>query len=94
MTLIGRRGLRGIWIIFPNGRMAHTQRRAWWRGRLGHKLDGCLDAEGSEEETAAFVHDYTEFLMHSPHGKHEKEARELLKDFRADLESYKQRKSQ
>jgi hypothetical protein len=76
---------------WPDGPYAEE---AWWRGRLGHKLDSCLDAEGSEEETAAFVHDYKEFLMHFPHGKHEKEARELLKGFQADLESYKQRKGQ
>jgi hypothetical protein len=73
---------------WPDGPHAEE---AWWRGRLGRKLNSCLDAEGSEEETAAFVHDYTEFLMHFPHGKHEKEARELLKGFQADLESYNEK---
>lgn len=43
-----------------------TRRGGLVARRLGHKLDSCLDAEGSEEETAAFVHDYTEFLMHFP----------------------------
>jgi len=76
---------------WPDGPYAEE---AWWRGRLGHKLNACFDGEGLEEETAAFVYDYTEFLRRFPHGKHEEEARELLKGFRAALDSYRQRKSQ
>ena len=92
----------GDWTVRPQGYLDYLSEwpdgpyaeEAWWRGRLGHKLNGCFDAEGSEEETVAFVHDYTEFLMRFPHGRHEAEARKLLKGFRADLESYKQQKRQ
>jgi hypothetical protein len=76
---------------WPNG---PDSEEAWWRGKLGHKLNSCFDGEGSEEETAGFVLAYSEFLKHFPHGRHEREARELLTEFQADLDSYKQQKSQ
>ncbi len=75
----------------PEGRYAEA---AWWRGKLGHTLNACLDAEGSKEETAGFVNDYEMFLAHFPHGKHETEARKLLKEFQSDFESYKQQEKQ
>jgi hypothetical protein len=68
---------------WPDGPLAEE---AWWRGKLGYRLTGCSDAAGTEEETEDFVHNYTEFLAHFPHGKHENEARALLKE---SLDSYK-----
>lgn len=75
--------------IYPDGPYAEE---AWWRGKLGHRLTGCFDGDGSEEETAAFVADYSSFLARFPHGKHKKEARRLLKEFQYDLVTYKQEK--
>lgn len=90
--------VNGDWTARPDGYLAYLDvwpdgpfaEEAWWRGKLGHRLTGCFDAEGTEEETADFVADYTEFLQHFPHGQHEKEARGLLKEFQAELDWYKQ----
>lgn len=71
---------------WPNGPYAEE---AWWRGKLLHKLNSCVDAVGSEEETADYLRQYEEFLRHFPHGKHERQAREALQEFRKDLESYR-----
>jgi len=75
---------------WPDGTLAEE---AWWRGKLHYRVDSCVDAAGSEEETAEFVQDYTEFLAHFPHGKHEQEARALLKEFQEELDAYKQEKN-
>lgn len=77
--------------LWPDGPDAEE---AWWRGKLGHRFNNCYDAAGTEEETATFVHDYKEFLQRFPHGKHERDAREALKQFQDDLDWYKQQKKQ
>jgi hypothetical protein len=68
-----------LWQDGPNAE------EAWWRGRLGYRLNFCFDAVGSDEETRGFVTDYAEFLKHFPHGKHEREARQALRKFQSDL---------
>jgi hypothetical protein len=90
----------GTWTAVPQGYDDYLSlwldgpyaEEAWWRGRLRHKLNACFDAEGSEEETRGFVSDYAEFLRHFPHGKHEREARRLLRQFQAELNSYRRAK--
>ncbi len=75
--------------LWPDGPDAEE---AWWRGKLDHHLNSCYDREGSEQEAAVFVRDYTEFLQHFPHGKHQQQAQEELKQFQEDLDWYKQQK--
>ncbi|QNI30416.1 hypothetical protein H7849_14730 [Alloacidobacterium dinghuense] len=92
--------VNGEWTVSPDGYLAYLAEwpdgpdaeEAWWRGKLGHLATACFDAAGTEEETAGFVADYTEFLARFPHGKHEEEARALLREFQADLDSYRQEK--
>jgi hypothetical protein len=86
----GSPGYEAYLSLWPDGPNAEE---AWWRGRLRHKLNSCFDGEGSEEETVAFVSDYTEFLRRFPQGRHKREAAKLLKDFQADLDSYKRQQT-
>lgn len=88
--MAGSKGYEAYLSLWPEGPYAEE---AWWRGRLGQKLNRCFDGEGSEEETAGFVHDYAEFLAHFPHGSHEAEARQSLKEYQAELDDYKQQKN-
>ncbi len=86
----GSEGYETYLSLWPDGPYAEE---AWWRGRLLQKLNRCFDGEGSEEETAGFVDDYSRFLDHFPHGRHEVEARESLKKYQAALEAYKQQRN-
>ncbi len=87
----------GDWTAGPEGYLKYLSlwpdgpdaEEAWWRGNLGHRLNFCYDGAGTEEEIAWFVHIYAEFLKHFPRGKHEREARQMLKKFRADLDEYR-----
>ena len=69
--------------LWPDGPMAEE---AWWRSKLGRKLNSCYDGDGSSEETQDFVHAYADFLRRFPEGKHRAEALRLLKMFQASLQ--------
>jgi len=86
----GPQGYLSYLSLSPDGPDAEE---AWWCGKLGRKLNRCFDAVGSEEEAADFVQEYREFLLHFPHGKHQREAQRLLKQWQTDLDSYRQQKS-
>lgn len=82
----GPEGYEAYLSLSPNGPFAEE---AWWRSRLRYRKISCYDGVGSEEETAGFVHDYSDFLRHFPQGKHAKQARDSLHEFEKELESYK-----